>query len=141
MSDRLLDSGDVEAEDLNPACVRTPRQDGGERVDRAPRQRRVGVRFDVDLHREPGRDEVEQLIDEQRSLGGRSPSRSSSRPASTSAARRSCAHPVSVVPTGRYASCKQASAPSRVRHTSVSTPRSGPPASAARSACREESGP
>ena len=45
MSDRLLDSGDVEAEDLNPACVRTPRQDGGERVDRAPRQRRVGVRF------------------------------------------------------------------------------------------------
>ena len=46
MSGRLLDSGGVEAEDLNPARVRTPRQDGGERVDRAPRQRRVGVRLD-----------------------------------------------------------------------------------------------
>ena len=73
MGDRLLDSGGVEAQDLDPACVRTPRQDGRERVDRAPRQRRVGVRLDVDLHLEPGRDEVEQLIDEQRPLGGRSP--------------------------------------------------------------------
>jgi hypothetical protein len=63
----------VEAQDLNPARVRTPRQDARERVDRAPRQRRVGVRLDVDLHHEPGRDEVEQLIDEQGSLGGRLP--------------------------------------------------------------------
>ena len=31
------------------------------------------MRLDVDLHRERARDEVEQLIDEQRSLGGRSP--------------------------------------------------------------------
>jgi hypothetical protein len=33
----------VEAQDLDPSRVATPRQDGRERVDRAPRQRRVGA--------------------------------------------------------------------------------------------------
>ena len=64
VGDRLLDGGGVEAQDLDPARVRTPRQDGRERVGRAPRQRRVGVRLDVELHREPGRHEVEHLIDQ-----------------------------------------------------------------------------
>jgi hypothetical protein len=62
----------VEAQDLDATRVRTPRQEGRERVDRASRQRGVGVRLDVELHREPGRDEVEHLIDQERSLGGRS---------------------------------------------------------------------
>ena len=31
------------------------------------------MRLDVELHGEPGRDEVEHLIDQQRSLGGRFP--------------------------------------------------------------------
>jgi hypothetical protein len=43
VGDRLLASGGVEAQDLDPARVATPRQDGRELVDRAPRQRRVGA--------------------------------------------------------------------------------------------------
>ncbi len=73
MGDRLLDSGGVEAQDLDPARVRAPRQDGRERVDRASRQRRVGVRLDVDLHGKRRRDEIEHLIQEQRMLDARSP--------------------------------------------------------------------
>lgn len=73
MGNRLLDGGGVETEHLDPARVRSARRHGRERVDGAPGQCRVGVRLDVALHREPGRDEVEHLIDKQRSLGGRFP--------------------------------------------------------------------
>ena len=73
MRDRLLDRGGVEAEDLDPAGVRTLRKERGERIDRTSRQSRIGVRLDVELQCEPGWHDVENLIDEQRRLGARSP--------------------------------------------------------------------
>jgi hypothetical protein len=47
---RPLDRGGTEAENLDPIGVGTAREDPRQRLDRAPRERLVGVRLDVELH-------------------------------------------------------------------------------------------